>query len=166
MESRQHLRFAARQLRRNPGFTATVIITLALSIGANTAIFSLVNALMLKSLPYTHPEKMGTIYARVIGSHSADEPINIDGERWELLRDNVPALISAVSGGSSGVNLRAGSHVQYVHDGRISAHYFDVLGLQPVIGRNFPKMRIVPMGPEPSFSATVPGGTCLARTRA
>ena len=147
MESRQHLRFAARQLRRNPGFTATVIITLALSIGANTAIFSLVNALMLKSLPYTHPEKMGTIYARVIGSHSADEPINIDGERWELLRDNVPALISAVSGGSSGVNLRAGSHVQYVHDGRISAHYFDVLGLQPVIGRNFSEDEDRPHGP-------------------
>src|SRR5277367_3622611 len=50
----QHLRFAARQLWRSPGFTLTVIITLALSIGANTAIFSLVNALILKSLPYGH----------------------------------------------------------------------------------------------------------------
>jgi hypothetical protein len=57
----QHLRFGVRQLRRNPGFTVTVIITLALSVGANTAIFSLVNALMLKSLPYPHPERMGTI---------------------------------------------------------------------------------------------------------
>ena len=61
MEIRQHLRFAARQLRRNPGFAVTVIITLALSIGANTAIFSPLNALMLKSLPYSHPERMGTI---------------------------------------------------------------------------------------------------------
>src|SRR5712664_1534815 len=148
MESRQHLRFAARQLRRNPGFAATVIITLALSIGANTSIFSLVNALMLKSLPYAHPEQMGTIYARVTGTHSADEPINIDGERWELLRDNVPALISAVSGATSGVNLRAGSHVQYVHDGRVSARYFDVLALQPIIGRNFSEDEDRPHGPK------------------
>jgi len=64
MEWTQHLRFAARQLRRSPGFTVTVIITLALSIGANTAIFSLVNALILKSLPYSQPERMGTIYPR------------------------------------------------------------------------------------------------------
>ena len=100
MESwKQHLKFAARQLWRNPGFTVTVIVTLALSIGANTAIFSLVNALMLKSLPYAHPERMGTIYARVTGSSPSDELTGIDGEKWELLRDNVPALISAVSGG-------------------------------------------------------------------
>jgi predicted permease len=54
-----------------------------------------------------------------------------------LLRDGVPALISAVSGGTSGVNLQAASGVQYVHDGRVSAHYFDVLALHPVMGRNF-----------------------------
>ena len=55
----QNLRFAIRQLRRNPGFTVTVILTLALSIGANTAIFSIVNALMLKSLPYSRPGAHG-----------------------------------------------------------------------------------------------------------
>jgi hypothetical protein len=68
MENKQNLRFAMRQLWRNPGFTVTVIITLALAIGANTAIFSMVNALMLKSLPYSHPERMGTIYTRITGS--------------------------------------------------------------------------------------------------
>ena len=119
MESwKQHLRFAVRQLWRNPGFTVTVILTLALSIGANTAIFSMVNALMLKSLPYSHPERMGTIYTRVTGSRASDERHNLNGEQWELLRDNVPALISAVSGrGTSGVNLQAGSQVQYLHAG-------------------------------------------------
>ena len=140
--------YGLRQLRRNPGFTAVAVLTLALGIGANTAIFSLVNALMLKSLPYAHSEKMGMICARVTGAQSSDEPINIDGERWELLRDNVPALISAVSGGTSGVNLRAGSHVQYVHAGRISAHYFDVLALQPLIGRNFSEDEDHPHGPK------------------
>jgi predicted permease len=91
---------------------------------------------------------MGTIYQRMTGAHGSDESINLDGESWELLRDNVPALISAVSGGTSGVNLKAGSHVQYVHDGRISAHYLDVLALQPVIGRNFSDDEDRPHGPK------------------
>lgn len=143
----QYLKLAARQLRRNPGFTATVLITLALAIGANTAIFSLVNALLLQSLPYPHPERMGTIYSRVTGANPGDDRTGIDGLRWELLRDNVPALISAVSGGSTGVNLRAGSHVEYVHDGRVSTHYFDVLGIHPVIGRNFSEEEDRPGGP-------------------
>jgi predicted permease len=130
-------RFALRQLSRNPGFTLTVLLTLALSIGANTAIFSIVNALMLKSLPYAHPERMGTIYMRVDGSRPFDGRKNIDGEQWELLRDNVPSLISAVSGGISGVNLQAGEHAQYVHAARISAHYLDVLAISPMAGRNF-----------------------------
>jgi putative ABC transport system permease protein len=138
MEIRQHLRFAARQLWRNPGFTAAVIITLALAIGANTAIFSIVNALMLKNLPYSHPERMGTIYTRITGSRASDERHNLNGEQWELLRDNVPALISAVSSPvTSGVNLKWGSQVQYLRAGRISANYFDVLAIQPMIGRNF-----------------------------
>lgn len=148
MASSQHLGFAARQLRRNPGFAATVIITLALSIGANTAIFSVVNVLLLKNLPYAHPEQMGTIYERVAGADSSAEPIKMDGERWELLRNNVPALISAVSGRTSGVNLRAGSHVQYVHDGRVSAHYFEVLGVHPIVGRNFSEDEDRPQGPK------------------
>jgi macrolide transport system ATP-binding/permease protein len=143
----QSLKFATRQLWRNPGFTVTVIVTLALSIGANTAIFSLVNALVLKSLPYSHPERMGTIYARVTGPSASDKRTGIDGEKWELLRDNVPGLISAVSGGTSGVNLQAGSRVQYVHEGRISAHYLDVLALQPMIGRNFSVEEDRPHGP-------------------
>jgi macrolide transport system ATP-binding/permease protein len=148
MESWRHVRFAARQLRRNPGFTAAVIITLGLAIGANTAIFSLVNALLLKSLPYSHPERMGTIYTRITGPGASDERHSLNGEQWELLRDNVPALISAVSGGTSGVNLQAGPQVQFVHDGRISAHYFDVLALQPVMGRNFSKDEDRPHGPK------------------
>ncbi len=149
METRQHLRFAARQLWRNPGFTATVVITLALSIGANTAIFSLVNVLMLKSLSYSHPERLGTIYTRVTGSQPSDERHGLNGEQWELLRDNVPSLISAVSSrGTSGVNLGLGSHGRYLRAGRISAHYFDVLALQPMLGRNFSEDEDRPHGPK------------------
>jgi len=144
----QNLRFATRQLWRNPGFSVMVILTLALSIGANTAIFSVVNALLLKSLPYFHPERMGTIYTRVTGPIGSDERHHVNGEQWELLRDNVPSLISAVSATrTSGVNLQADSRVRYLHAGRISAHYFDVLAIHPIIGRDFSDAEDRPHGP-------------------
>jgi predicted permease len=145
----QNLRFAVRQLGRNPGFTVTVILTLALSIGANTAIFSVVNALLLKSLPYSHPERMATIYTRVTGTTGSDERHHLNGEQWELLRDNAPSLISSVSAlRTSGVNLQADSQVQYLHAGRISAHYFDVLAIHPIIGRSFSDREDRPHGPK------------------
>jgi len=145
----QNLKFALRRLHRTPGFSLTVIVTLALSVGANSAIFSVVNALLLKNLPYTQPERMGTIYTRVTGPQSWDERHHLNGEQWELLRDNVPSLTSAVAGmRTSGVNLIAGSHVRYVHAGRVSEHYFDVLGLHPVLGRNFSEIEDRPHGPK------------------
>jgi predicted permease len=145
----QDARYGLRQFLRNPGFTATVILTLALSIGANTAIFSIVNALMLKSLPYSNPERIGTIYTRITGSRASDERHKLNGEQWELLRDNVPSLISAVSSSrTSGVNLQAGSQVQYLHAGRISAHYLDVLAMHPIVGRNFSDVEDLAHGPK------------------
>jgi macrolide transport system ATP-binding/permease protein len=145
----QNFRFALRQLVRNRAFTITVVITLALSIGANTAIFSIVNALMLKSLPYPQPERMGTIFQRTQGPQPSDELRWIDGAQWEQLRDNVPSLTSAVFGSlASGANLLAGSHVGYVHTGRVSAHYFDVLGIRPAMGRAFSEIEDAPNGPK------------------
>lgn len=145
----QHLRFSVRQLWRRPGFTITVILTLALSIGANSAIFSVVNALLLKNIPYAQPERIGTIFARTTGTESSDASKNIDGEQWQLLRDNAHSLTVAVSGlQTSGVNLQAGAHVQYLHAGRISAHYLDVLALHPIVGRNFDEDEDRPHGPK------------------
>jgi predicted permease len=144
-----NLRFGLRQLRRNPGFTVAVIFTLALAIGANTAIFSIVNALMVKNLPYAQPERLGTVNMRITGGQASDERIVLDGEQWEMLRDNAPSLLSAASGwGISGVNLKAGEHVQYVHAGRISAHYLDVLAIHPAAGRNFSEVEDRPQGPK------------------
>ncbi|HEY6852180.1 MAG TPA: ABC transporter permease [Terracidiphilus sp.] len=142
------LRHALRQMKRSPGFTAAVVVTLALGIGANTAIFSIVNALLLESLPYAHPERMAIVYARTTGTESSAERRNVDGEQWELLRDNVPSLISAVSfSRTSGVNLETGSHAQYVQEGRVSAHYLDVLAIHPMAGRNFTEDEDRPHGP-------------------
>ena len=144
----QDVRFGVRMLVRNPGFTVTVILTLALSIGANTAIFSLVNALLLKSLPYSHPERLAAIYGKTTGADAYNMRRSIDGEEWELLRDDVPSLLSAVTAGiTSGVNLQSGSHAQYLHAARISAHYFDVLALHPLLGRNFSEDEDRPHGP-------------------
>jgi predicted permease len=126
-----------------------VVVTLALSIGANTAIFTIVNALMLKSLPYPRPERMGTIFRVVTGGEAENGRHGITGEQWELLRDNVPSLIAAISGaGVNGINLEAGEHVGYVHAGRISAHYLDLLGIRLALGRNFSEDEDRPQGPK------------------
>ncbi|HEY6487855.1 MAG TPA: ABC transporter permease [Terracidiphilus sp.] len=140
--------YGVRQLRRNPGFTAAVILTLALAIGANTAIFSIVNALLLTRLPYQNPDRIGTIFWRIQGARPFEGANDIDGEQWELLRDNVSSVLGAVASSiSSGVNLEAGRSVQYVHAGRVSAHYFDVLGIHPALGRSFTATEDRPHGP-------------------
>lgn len=142
------LSFSLRQLRRAPGFTLAAILTLALAIGANTAIFSVLNALLLQHLAYPQPERIGTIFRLVQGADPYEGRHSIDGDAWAQLRDNVPSLLSAVSNGQAdGVNLQAGSHVEYVHAGRISAHYLDVLGLHPFLGHNFSEEEDTPHGP-------------------
>jgi macrolide transport system ATP-binding/permease protein len=143
----RNLRFAVRQIIRNRAFTLTVVTTLALSIGANTAIFSIVNALMLKSLPYPQPQRIGTLFQREQGPDASDGLRWVDGTQWEHLRDNVPSLISAVSSSlAAGANLEADHRSDYVHDGRVSAHYFDVLGIRPALGRNFSEEEDRPSG--------------------
>ncbi len=145
----QHLRFAMRQLLRNRAFTLTVVITLALSIGANTAIFSMVNALMLKSLPYPQPDRIGTLFQREEGPDASNGLRWIDGTQWENLRDNVPSLTSALYAAlAGGANLQAGSQIAYVHAGRVSARYFEVLGIRPAVGRAFSAAEDAPKGPK------------------
>jgi predicted permease len=142
-------RYGVRQLWRNPGFATTVVLTFALAVGANTASFSLVNALLLNDLPYARPERIGILYARTSGPESSDRRRTIDAEQWERVRDEVPSLLSAVSGmGASGVNVRAGAVVQYVQAGRVSAQYFSVLAVRPVIGRDFSEEEDRPQGPK------------------
>ncbi len=143
-------KFACRQLWRSPGFSVTVVLTLALAIGANTAIFSMLNALLLKQLPYPRPERMGTIYLHdiTVAGSSDDGSQRLDGEMWDNLRDQVPSLISgAYLPPDVGSTLQARSHIQYVHAGRVSAHYFDVLAVHPVMGRNFSEEEERPHGP-------------------
>jgi macrolide transport system ATP-binding/permease protein len=142
------VRFAPRQIARAPGFVITVCVTLALGIGVNTAIFSIVNALLLKQLPYPHPERIGTLFVRTTGSEPSDEHRWVDGEQWELLRDDVPSALAAITAlHTTGINLVTATQAQYAHAGRVSARYFDVLGLRPAMGREFNADEDRPHGP-------------------
>ncbi len=142
-----NLAYAARQLRKTPAFTITVLATLALCIGANTAIYTIVDAIFLRPLSYPHPEQL-VMATTVFGKNGAfDVDTSQDGRQWELIRDHATFLDSAVYGSGNGVNLVAGGRVEYVQDQRVSANFFHVLGLPPLIGREFTRAEDVPNGP-------------------
>jgi predicted permease len=141
------LRFAWKQLAKNPGFSVVVILTLALSIGANTAIFSVVDALLLRPLPYPEPQRLGSLMQRISGPSNYSYPVNIDRDTWRQLRENVPAVTAAVASGAGGVNLEAAGQAQFVHGQRVSAGYFDVLGVRPMLGRSFTAVEDTQGGP-------------------
>lgn len=144
------LRFALRQLHKSPGFALAVILTLALGIGVNTAVFSMVDGFMLRSLPYPQPERIAALMlhqqATAADSSDVEERNHFESSTWIAVRDNVPAAIVAASGSrigteGEGLNLTAdtsnGEAVFYVHGASVSAHYFDVLGIPLYKGRSF-----------------------------
>lgn len=144
----QDFRYALRQLRAHPGFAATVVLTLALGIGTNAAVFSLVDGFLLRPLPYPHPARLGVLLAHSEGTvpnsarYVTDEDDSHDGNTWDWVRDNVTAARAASYGAMvSGVNLSTssapGGAVRYVQNMRVSAHYFDVLGIPLFLGREF-----------------------------
>jgi predicted permease len=129
-----------RRLAQSPGFALAVILTLALSIGANTAVFSLVNALLLRPLPYPQPDRLAGI--EMISNQDAPDPSTaIDGETWELIRDQVPQVQATVSSLGAPVgnatNIRTPAGVRSVSSVRVSAGFFQALGELPVMGRTF-----------------------------
>ena len=147
------IRLAFRQLRRNPGFTFTVVLTLALAVGANTAVFSLVNALLLRPLPYPEPQRLAAVVRYLHGVTPSGQVVDEtedgqDGQTWELIRDHVTAArFAAEYQGSDGVNLEANHQARYVLAHRVSAAYFDVLGIKPFLGRSFTQEEDTPHGP-------------------
>jgi putative ABC transport system permease protein len=143
----RNLAFAARQLRKSPAFTITVVTTLALCIGANAAIYSIVDALFFRPLPYPDPDRLlmlGTISRH--GNASAFDN-GQDGREWETVRDHATFLDSVVYGGTNGVNLVANRRVEYVQEQRVSANFFRVLGVDPILGREFTRQEDVRGGP-------------------
>jgi predicted permease len=156
------LRLALRQLHKIPGFALAVTLTLALGVGVNTAVFSLVNGFLLRPLPYPEPDRLAVLILHREGvspksnQYVQDDQTSQDGETWEMVRDSVPSVQAATFGGTSGVNLQADSdsgngirsgEVRYVQDMRVSSQYFDVLGIRPFLGRGFTTEEDRPNGP-------------------
>ncbi len=142
------VRYALRQLRRSPGFTITAIVTLALGIGANTAIFSVVNALMLRPLPYPQPTRIGELVTRRDPSLGMEDDNSADGDTYFQVRDGIPALMVAAYGMETGVNMQAGTSIQFVQNLRVTARYFNVLGIPPQMGRSLSAEEDRPNGPK------------------
>jgi putative ABC transport system permease protein len=139
------LKFAFRQLLKNPGFTAVAVFTLALGIGANTAIFSVVNAVLLRPLPYPEPGQLAQLLraersgkpSAIIGSTGFAE---VKGQSQSLAR------VAAYSGGD--MTLTGAGPAERVVSGAVTADFFPLLGVQPAWGRNFTQEEDTPNGPK------------------
>ena len=142
------LRYALRMLGRAPSFSAIVILTLALCIGANTAIFSVIDATLLRPLPYPEPDRLAGIVTHFRHHAEEGDQRGQTGATWELIRDHATDLDAAVySDGAGGVNFASGGTAQYVQQQRVGAGFFRVLGASPLIGREFTPDEDRPGGP-------------------
>src|SRR5215467_10118229 len=122
-----------RTLRRSPGFATVAILTLAIGIGVNTAIFSFVNGILLKPLPYGEPERIVRVLEKPPGG-GRNGISTLNYLDWQ--KDNtVFEYMAAQTGGS--VTLTAVADPVQLRGSRVSAHYFDIFGIQATLGRTF-----------------------------
>jgi len=139
------LRYGVRALARTPGFTAAALLTLALGIGANTAIFSVVNAVLLRPLPYRAPDRL----VRLVRQTGGGPGLTQNGRRYLFFREHlqsVGALTAYVGLGS--MNLVRGDLAQFVNATGISKEYFAVFGVAPALGQAFDAEHDVTGGPD------------------
>ena len=139
----QDARFGARTLLRNPGFAAVAILTLALGIGANAAIFSVVNAVLLRPLPWNEPDKAVMIWSRWT---AFDKTWVASGEVVDY-RKRSRTLAEVAAWGDGQVNLTGDGEPERVASGTVSANLFSTLGVTPLAGRTFTAAEDVPNGP-------------------
>jgi len=139
-------RFALRQFRKSPGFVAIVLATLGLAIGANTAIYSVLDAVLFRSVPYPQPERLAVLSATYTRNGHTDEEVQT-GRQFLLVRDAAPGLDVAAFSGEGGANFSSGSHPEYIQQQRISSGFFHVLGIEPQFGREFTRREDIPGGP-------------------
>jgi predicted permease len=129
------LRYALRLMRRSPGFTAVAVLSLALGIGANTAIFSLFNTIMLRTLPVAHPEQLVEFMEKYPGQPRGDGYLGWD--KYEHFRDfnHVFSALTGVSFDNAATVRTNGSETERVVLENVLGNYFGVLGLKPAHGR-------------------------------
>src|SRR5690242_18025034 len=129
----QDIRYGVRQLRCNPGFTAIAILTLALGIGANTAIFSLINAVLLRTLPVSKPDELMQVQYR--DPRWSGQGGSFTNPLWEQVRDRQDVFSGAFAWSENTFDLSGGGAVRLVNGIWISGGFFDTLGLHPAAGR-------------------------------
>ena len=129
------LRFAFRQLLKSPAFTLLAVLTLAIGIGMNTAIFSLMHDLFLRGLPFSEPDRIVRIYGEAKERDLKQLPFSVP-KFWHY-RDGQNVFSSiAADWGNSYILTGMGEPVQLL-GGNVTANYFDLLGVHPMLGRNF-----------------------------
>ena len=134
----QDLRYGARQLRLSPGFTAVAVLSLALGIGANTAIFQLLDAVRLRSLPVQNPQELAEI--RIVGGNGG-MGINPSGYQqltrpiWEEIREHHEPFSQVFAWSAYGVHVGQGSEMQWRRVLSVSGEFFGALGIKPWRGR-------------------------------
>jgi len=131
----QNLRYAARTLRKSPGFTAVAVLSIAIGIGANTAIFSLLNALLLKTLPVRDPQQLAFVKYRDL--HYKRGTVAFTSHSYPVYQDlrarSTEADLFAFSG--VGIDLTWNGDVERIDGHLVSGNYFEILGVQPAAGR-------------------------------
>jgi putative ABC transport system permease protein len=135
----QDLRYAARTLRKQPGFTIAAVLTLALGIGSNAAIFSVINAVLLRPLPFPNSDELVSVYSRYLPSSGYDFPyFALSGPEFADIRARVDAFagIAAYDFNSRNLTRRDGEAERVLTMG-VTAGFFDVLGVRPARGRTF-----------------------------
>jgi putative ABC transport system permease protein len=140
----QDVRYGLRQLKRNPGFTAVAVITLALGIGATTAIFTVVNAVLLRPLPYPHPEEL--VYVQEILGNYGPTPF-VGNKEFAAWRNQSRTLSPIAAYMDFAANLTGGGEPERVICGTATASFFFILGVRPVVGRLFLPEEDRPGGP-------------------
>ncbi len=129
------MRYALRIMRKSPAFTAIAVVTLALGIGANTAIFSVVNALVLQPLPVADPSRIVAITAS-----SASRGVNsyrLSLTSYETLRDQNRLLAMAAAFSPDSMTFTCGDVPEQLQAARVSPNFFDLMGTRPILGRGF-----------------------------
>src|SRR5258708_1933017 len=130
------LRFSIRMFAQSPGFSVTAIITLALGLGSSTAIFTVVNGVLLRPLPYPHPERL----VRVSSKYQGGMDYGVTrAAQYRFLQEQSHSFESLEANDvvPSGVNLSGGREPEQVASAFVSAEFFRVLGVTPVLGRAF-----------------------------
>ena len=133
----QDLRFAVRQMAKRPGFTAIILITMALGIGANAAIFSVLDAVLLRPLPYSHPDRLMKVWTRFTGIGAPNDQNWVSAPEFRDLQQLNHSFtdLAAISGGS--INLGVKDSPQRVLGAAVTPNLFSMLGVQPQLGRAF-----------------------------